>query len=187
MNQKLFNFSKTGGGSGGAGGGATAASIIYDNSVSGLIADDVQKAIDEIAALSGSGSKADQEFVFADLTVGVLLVPGLDPIAAIVDNTGKVVVADEITYGATDTSVDLSSYGSITGTWKVKFAVGAQGPAGTSPITTEGDIIVGDSSGDPDRLPVGNEGEVLTVVGGVPAWAAASGGGGDFLVMQVFS
>jgi hypothetical protein len=113
-----------------------ASGIPYDPTTSGLTADDVQEAIDELAALSGS--KADLEFVDGDLTAGELTVTGLDPIAAIVDNNGVVVAADDITYGATNTTVDLSSFGTLTGTWKVKFAVGPQGPAGTVDDDYEG-------------------------------------------------
>lgn len=48
------------------------------------------------------------------------------------------------------------------------------------PITTEGDLIVGGASGVPERLPVGVDDQVLTVVAGEPTWAdAASGGGGS--------
>ena len=47
-----------------------------------------------------------------------------------------------------------------------------------SPMTTAGDTIIGGVSGSATRLPVGANGEVYTVVSGVPAWAAAGGGGG---------
>ncbi len=42
----------------------------------------------------------------------------------------------------------------------------------SNPMTTLGDLIAGGASGTPARLAVGAEGEQLTVVGGVPAWAA---------------
>lgn len=48
----------------------------------------------------------------------------------------------------------------------------------TNPMTTEGDLIVADSAGDPSRLAAGSEGQVLTIVSGVPAYATPSGGGG---------
>jgi hypothetical protein len=52
----------------------------------------------------------------------------------------------------------------------------------TNPMTTLGDIIYEDYSGSPTtlepvRLGIGSTGQVLTVVGGIPAWAPASGGG----------
>lgn len=45
-----------------------------------------------------------------------------------------------------------------------------------NPMTTLGDMIRGGASGTPSRLAVGTEGQVQTVVGGVPAWANATGG-----------
>jgi hypothetical protein len=62
---------------------------------------------------------------------------------------------------------------------------GPEGPAGpqgdpgdmTNPMTTAGDIITGGASGAPQRLAVGSNDQVLTVVAGAPAWAAAPSGG----------
>lgn len=48
----------------------------------------------------------------------------------------------------------------------------------TNPMTNYGDSIYGGASGAPTRLGIGTVGQVLTVVGGLPAWAAAAGGGG---------
>ncbi|MDH4581366.1 DUF2793 domain-containing protein [Pseudomonas sp. BN415] len=47
-----------------------------------------------------------------------------------------------------------------------------------NPMTTAGDVIVGGSSGTPQRLAKGTDGQVLKVVSGAIAWAAESGGGG---------
>lgn len=59
-------------------------------------------------------------------------------------------------------------------------AVGNTGGGGMSnPMTTAGDIIIGGSSGTPQRLGIGTTNYVLTVVSGAPAWAAASGGGSN--------
>lgn len=46
----------------------------------------------------------------------------------------------------------------------------------SNPMTTAGDVIVGGASGTPERLAVGTEGYVLTVVSGTPAWVASAGG-----------
>ena len=43
--------------------------------------------------------------------------------------------------------------------------------------TTTGDMIYASGSNTPARLAIGTTGQVLTVAGGVPTWAAASGGG----------
>jgi hypothetical protein len=68
---------------------------------------------------------SDLEFDNADLTAGVLTITGLKTIASIVDNAGDTIAfADSVNYGASNTTVDLSSFGTITGTWKVKFAQG---------------------------------------------------------------
>ena len=46
----------------------------------------------------------------------------------------------------------------------------------SNPMTTEGDIIIENSSPAPDRLAIGSTGQVLTVVGGLPAWANSASG-----------
>lgn len=52
----------------------------------------------------------------------------------------------------------------------------------TNPMTTEGDIIIGASSGTPARLAAGTSGYVLTSngSGAEPSWQAAGGGGSGF-------
>lgn len=40
----------------------------------------------------------------------------------------------------------------------------------TNPMTTAGDVIKGGTGGTPERLAIGTAGQVLTVVGGAPAW-----------------
>lgn len=51
----------------------------------------------------------------------------------------------------------------------------------SNPMTTSGDIIYGAASGVPTRIGIGATGNVLTVVGGIPAWTAPSVGSGDLL------
>ena len=46
----------------------------------------------------------------------------------------------------------------------------------TNPMTTTGDTIYSSSGSTPARLGIGSTGNVLTVAGGVPTWAAPSGG-----------
>jgi hypothetical protein len=46
-----------------------------------------------------------------------------------------------------------------------------------NPMTTTGDIIYEASASTAARLPIGTTGQVLTVAGGIPSWATASGGG----------
>jgi hypothetical protein len=47
----------------------------------------------------------------------------------------------------------------------------------TNPMTTTGDMVYSSSGSTPARLGIGSTGQVLTVAGGIPSWAAASGGG----------
>jgi hypothetical protein len=47
---------------------------------------------------------------------------------------------------------------------------------GSGPLTTAGDIIYENATPALARLPIGTPGQVLTVVGGLPAWATASVG-----------
>jgi hypothetical protein len=51
----------------------------------------------------------------------------------------------------------------------------------TNPMTTTGDTIYSSSGSTPARLAIGSTGNVLTVAGGVPTWAAPAGGGGKVL------
>ena len=44
-----------------------------------------------------------------------------------------------------------------------------------NPMTASGDMVYEDSSLGPTRLPIGTTGQVLTVVAGLPAWAASGG------------
>jgi len=52
----------------------------------------------------------------------------------------------------------------------------------TNPMTTTGDMIYSSSGSTPARLGIGSTGNVLTVAGGVPSWAAPAGGGGMTLL-----
>jgi len=54
----------------------------------------------------------------------------------------------------------------------------------TNPMTTTGDIIYSSPGSTPVRLGIGSTGNVLTVAGGVPSWAAPAGGG---KVLQVLT
>lgn len=54
----------------------------------------------------------------------------------------------------------------------------------TNPMTTAGDTIYGGASGTPTRLPIGSTGNVLTVSGGNPVWAAPAGGGKVLQVVE---
>jgi len=103
--------------------------------------------------------------------------------------SGNVVVAPAGTLSGTtlNSSVVTSSLTSVStitsGTWTgttIAIANGGTGQTSASaaynvlsPMTTTGDLEYEASPGVAARLPIGTTGQVLTVAGGIPAWAAA--------------
>jgi hypothetical protein len=57
------------------------------------------------------------------------------------------------------------------------FVWAADSAGMTNPMTTTGDTIYSSSGSTPARLGIGTTGQVLTVSGGLPAWATPSSGG----------
>jgi hypothetical protein len=62
------------------------------------------------------------------------------------------------------------------------FVWSADSAGMTNPMTTTGDTIYSSSGSTPARLGIGSTGNVLTVSGGVPTWAAPASGGGTTLI-----
>jgi hypothetical protein len=58
------------------------------------------------------------------------------------------------------------------------FVWAADSAGMTNPMTTTGDTIYSSSGSTPARLGIGSTGQILTVSGGVPTWAAPAAGGG---------
>ncbi|MFA5753059.1 MAG: hypothetical protein WC910_08325 [Bacteroidales bacterium] len=85
---------------------------------------------------AGGGVVPDETFINTDLAVGILTISGVKTIAHIVDNNGTTIGAPW-TY-ATDTTVDLTHYAPITGTWTVKFAQGTNETGPTGPVGATG-------------------------------------------------
>jgi len=54
----------------------------------------------------------------------------------------------------------------------------------TNPMTTTGDMIYSSSGSTPARLGIGSTGNVLTVAGGVPTWAAPGGAGANWTLLN---
>jgi hypothetical protein len=54
----------------------------------------------------------------------------------------------------------------------------------TNPMTTTGDTIYSSSGSTPARLGIGSTGNVLTVSGGVPTWAAPASGGANWSLLN---
>jgi hypothetical protein len=63
-------------------------------------------------------------------------------------------------------------------------AFSVTGAVPLSTVTANGDLIVGTSSGAVGRLGVGSTGQVLSVSGGVPAWAAAPAAGSNWSLLN---
>jgi hypothetical protein len=79
---------------------------------------------------SGGGSASRQSFDNDDLAAGILTVTdnaGLSApysrIVQVYDNNNKLIQPDEITGAANSFTIDLSSFGAITGTWEVIYLV----------------------------------------------------------------
>lgn len=92
----------------------------------------------------------------------------------------------------------LTSVGTITtGTWNGTTIAIANGGTGhttaaaaynaLSPMTTTGDLEYESATNTASRLAIGTTGQVLTVVGGVPAWANATSSGGTVTSVSVVS
>lgn len=142
------------------------------------------------ALLTGAMTKDDLEFDDADLGEGdILTIAGTAQVGEILNADGELKLAP-ITYTGGNTLVDCSGFAPLTGTWKIRFTNGGAAPLDPleNPMTAAGDIIIGGTAGAATRLPKGTDGQVLKLASGAPAWEDESGGGGgDFLVMQVFS
>jgi len=92
------------------------------------------------------------------------------------------------TLSALTTASSLASVGTITsGTWNATTIAIAHGGTGQvtanaafdalSPMTTAGDIVYENATPTAARLGIGSAGQVLTVVSGLPAWAAPATSG----------
>ena len=57
----------------------------------------------------------------------------------------------------------------------------------TNPMTTTGDIVYASSGSTPGRIGIGSTGNVLTVAGGIPSWAAPSSGALTLISTTTFS
>jgi hypothetical protein len=89
-----------------------------------------------------------------------------------------------------DTTRPAFAYDQATDTW-VPVGVGphshtpaAIGAISNSLTTTTGDMIYAASANTPARLGIGSTGQVLSVSGGVPAWATASGWNPNYTLLN---
>ena len=90
--------------------------------------------------------------------------------------------AANITTGTLPSGRLIGGYTQVTGvgvltsgTWNATTIESAYGGTGFTTYTT-GDLIYTSATNTLSKLPIGSTNQVLTVVGGVPAWAASTGG-----------
>jgi hypothetical protein len=100
------------------------------------------------------------------------------------DTSGSVTLQAPAVAGTTVLTLPATSGTVITGPGGV-VAISGGGTGQTTataafdalnPMTTTGDILYESSPSVAARLPIGSTGQVLTVAGGLPSWAAAAGG-----------
>jgi len=143
--------------------------------------------------LSGGGDGALQ---FTNAGENSIKIPDNQASALIIEEADNAYITFVTTNGseaitvakATTFSGGIANAGTIAaGAWEGTDVAVAHGGTGASsatdgfdalsPMTTEGDIVYGGSSGTVTRLGIGDNDQVLTLASGVPSWAAASGGG----------
>jgi hypothetical protein len=126
------------------------------------IAKEEVKKVKKTTVISGGGIQS----VVAGTNVTVDNTDPLNPIINANDSVGipATTVVAETTYGLS------TAVGTSTNYAREDHSHGSQ----NNPMTAVGDMIVGGATGTPTSLPVGTNGEVLTLVAGTPSWEAAA-------------
>ena len=100
-----------------------------------------------------NGSIATEDLADGSVTdIKIAAIAGSKVTGNILGNAGNVSGIVEIANGGTGASTKFSGFNAL------------------SPMTTKGDLIYGENSGEGTRLPKGSEGQVLTMKTGVPSW-----------------
>ena len=167
-----------------------ASALSYDNATSGLTADTVQEAIDEVAA-SGGGGAVDS----VNGETGVVVLDAQDVGAA--PTTRTITAGTGLTGGGT-LAADRTLSADLSSSAGAALGVAAPGVATTiarsdhvhpmptasdvggvpeTLIDAAGDLIVGTAADTAGRLALGAAGTVLTSNGTTATWAAPSGTG----------
>lgn len=128
----------------------------------------------DLSATGGAKNYLKQASVGADITVGTI------PASDIVSGAALTAVNDTnvtLTLGGAPTSALLVA-ASITAGWTGQLGV-TRGGTGLGSVAT-GDLLYGSAANTLSARTIGSSGDVLTVSGGLPVWAATSGlGTGD--------
>lgn len=101
------------------------------------------------------------------------------PVISTISNTGTLTLPT-----STDTLVGRATTDTLTNKTISASSNTLSGVINNTLTTTTGDLIYASSANTPARLGIGSSGNVLTVSGGIPSWAAPAGGG---KVLQVVS
>jgi hypothetical protein len=108
------------------------------------------------------------------------------------DTSGQISLQSNGSTVVAVTASGVTVTGTLSSTSAVPIASGGTGATtataafdALNPMTTTGDIIYESTPSVATRLPIGTTGQVLTVAGGLPSWAAAAAGG--FSQMTVFA
>ena len=143
-------------------------------------------APDQIVSLTGAGTTSvtgtypNFTITSNDQYVGtVTSVSGTGTVNGI-SLSGTVTSSGSLTLGGTLTGVDLTTQ--VTGTLPIANGGTGQTTAGAafnalSPVTSTGDLIIGNGANSSTRLPIGANNYVLTSNGTTAVWAVASGSG----------
>jgi len=101
----------------------------------------------------------------------------LDKLAATTASRALVSDASGFVSAATTTATEIGYVNGVTSAIQTQL----DGKIAKTLTTTTGDMIYASSANTPARLPIGSAGQVLKTVGGIPAWAAASSGGINYI------
>jgi hypothetical protein len=108
------------------------------------------------------------------------------------DTSGQISLQSNGSTVVAVTASGVTITGTLSSTTALPIASGGTGATtaiaafdALNPMTTTGDIIYESTPSVAARLPIGTTGQILTVAGGLPSWAAAAAGG--FTNMTVFA
>jgi hypothetical protein len=133
----------------------------------------------------GAGVATGDLLIIDDGGVGANRKTTVDRIATLFAGTGLTATNSVIAVDASQAGI--TTVGTIgSGTWAATDVAVLHGGTGAStatagfdalsPMTAEGDVLYGGSSGTVTKLAKGSDDEVLTLASGVPSWASAGGG-----------
>ena len=140
----------------------------------------------DLSELTDTAIANGDYIVFTDTTDSNATVKGdLADVATLFAGTG--LTASSSVIGVDASQTQITAVGTIaTGTWEATDVAVAHGGTGAStatagfdalsPMTAEGDVLYGGSSGTVTKLAKGSDGEFLKLASGVPTWGTVSAG-----------